>query len=137
MHNERPDPNWPEWVIRQGSACIFIQAPTPEAAVETAARRIGPMGGWRVGPDVRNEVFASEEYLEHAQPAARACTRVHKPIITGANVLELHEESTVLRGDRWKGRSARRCCRCTGHGPRGDSSSSQCSAWGDSTGQAH
>ena len=41
----------PEWVLRQANACVFVQAPSPEAAVETAARRIGPMGGWRVGTD--------------------------------------------------------------------------------------
>ena len=29
--------------------------PTPEAGVYTAARRIGPMGGWRVGPDVQQK----------------------------------------------------------------------------------
>ena len=42
------DPTWPEWVVRQSHDCIFVQAPTREHAVETVARRIGPMGGWRV-----------------------------------------------------------------------------------------
>ena len=68
MNTERPDPTWPEWVICQDSACVFVQAPIPEAAVETAARRIGPMGGWRIGTNVANEVFARDEYPEHAQP---------------------------------------------------------------------
>ena len=63
-----PDPTWREWVVRQQHACVFVQAPTPEAAVETAARRIGPMGGWRVGPRVQQEVFARSEYPERAQP---------------------------------------------------------------------
>ena len=49
------EPAWPEWVVRQRPVCIFVQAPTSDAAVETAARRIGPMGGWRVRPDVAHE----------------------------------------------------------------------------------
>ena len=55
------DPAGPEWVVRQASACVFVQAPSPDAAVATAARRIRPMGGWRAGPDVANEVFARSE----------------------------------------------------------------------------
>ena len=62
------NPSWPEWVVRQRHACVFIQAPTPAAAVETAARKIGPMGGWRVGPDVKQEVFPRSEYRDHANP---------------------------------------------------------------------
>ena len=65
--NTEPDPTWSEWVIRQGSACVFVQAPTPEAAVETAARKVGHMGGWRVGPDVEQEVFPRSDYRDHAQ----------------------------------------------------------------------
>ena len=66
--NTEPDPTWPEWVVRQGSACIFIQAPTRAAAIETAARQIGPMGGWRVGSEVKQEIFPRSEYREQAQP---------------------------------------------------------------------
>ena len=66
--NTEPDPTWPEWVIRQGSACVFVQAPTPQAAVETAARKVGHMGGWRIGPVVQQDVFARTEYRDHAQP---------------------------------------------------------------------
>ena len=62
------NPSWPEWVVRQGSACIFIQAPTRAAAIQTASRRIGPMGGWRVGPEVKQEIFPRSEYREQAQP---------------------------------------------------------------------
>ena len=68
MNNELPDPTWPEWVIRQGNATVWIQAPTPEAAVETAARKVGRMGGWRVGPEAEQEVFPRAEYRDHAQP---------------------------------------------------------------------
>ena len=63
------DPTWPEGVVRQSHDCIFVQAPTPEQAVETAARRIGPMEGWKMGPDVTNEVYARDEYLENALPS--------------------------------------------------------------------
>ena len=62
------NPQWPEWVVRQTNACVFVQAPTPEAAVETAARKFGRMGGWGVGPGVQQEVFTRSEYRDHAQP---------------------------------------------------------------------
>ena len=58
----------PEWVIRQGFACVWVRAPSEEAAVDIAAKRLGHMGGWKVGPDVDQEVFAAEEYRDHAQP---------------------------------------------------------------------
>ena len=46
------DPTWPEWVLRQEFACVFVRAPTLAVAVELAAKRLGHMGGWKVGPDV-------------------------------------------------------------------------------------
>ena len=57
-----------EWVVRQGFACVWVRERSAEAAVETAAKRLGHMGGWKVGPDVDQEVFAAEEYREHAKP---------------------------------------------------------------------
>ena len=60
-------PARPSWVVRQRNARIFVQAPNPEVAIETAARRIGPMGGWHVGPDVVHEAFAREECPERAR----------------------------------------------------------------------
>ena len=62
------DPSSREWVVRQGFACAWVEAPSAAAAVEIAARRLGPMGGWRTGPDVDEEVFAAGEYRHHAQP---------------------------------------------------------------------
>ena len=62
------DPKWPEWVLRQDFACVFVRAPSPAAAVEIAAKRLGHMGGWEVGPAVDQEVFRWEEYREHARP---------------------------------------------------------------------
>ena len=62
------DPTWPEWVLRQDFACVFVRAPSPAVAVELAAKRLGHMGGWKVGPGVDQEVFPWEEYREHARP---------------------------------------------------------------------
>ena len=62
------DSTWPEWVLRQDFACVFVRAPTPAVAVELAAKRLGHMGGWRVGPGVDQEVFRWEDYREHARP---------------------------------------------------------------------
>ena len=52
---------WPEWVIRQGWACVWVQAPTAKAAVDIAnSRRRGstahadrtpdPTWTWRCSP---------------------------------------------------------------------------------------
>ena len=62
------DPNWPEWVVRQDHACVRVKAPSAAEAVNLAARRLGHMGGWRVGPDVEQEAFSGAEYREHARP---------------------------------------------------------------------
>ena len=62
------DPTWPEWVLRQDFACVFVRAPNPTVAVELAAKRLGHTGGWKVGPGVDQEVFPWEEYREHARP---------------------------------------------------------------------
>ena len=62
------DPKWPEWVLRQDFACVFVRAPSPTAAIEIAAKRLGNMGGWRVGPAADQEVFRWKEYREHARP---------------------------------------------------------------------
>ena len=55
-------------VIRQGFACVWVRATSADEAVATAAERLGHMGGWKVGPDVGQEVFRADEYREHAQP---------------------------------------------------------------------
>ena len=62
------DPDWPEWVVRQGFTCVWVKAPSGTEAVETAAKRLRHMGGWKVGPDADHEVFAAVEYRKHAQP---------------------------------------------------------------------
>ena len=61
-------PRKAEWVIRQGFACVWVQAPSADEAVATAAKRLGHMGGWKVGPDLEQEVFAADEYREFAEP---------------------------------------------------------------------
>ena len=70
----RIDQSWPEWVVRQGFACVWVQAPSAAAAIELAARRLGGMGGWKTGPDVDQEVFAAHEYREHVQPGDYTCS---------------------------------------------------------------
>ena len=62
------DPTWPEWVLRQGFACVWVRAPSARNAIEIAAKRLGHMGGWKVGPEVEQEVFPAEEYREYAKP---------------------------------------------------------------------
>ena len=42
--------------------------PLPAVAVELAAKRLGHIGGWKVGPGVDQEVFPWEEYRDHARP---------------------------------------------------------------------
>ena len=61
------NPSWSEWVVRQGFGCVFVQAPSAEEAVAAAAKRIGPMGGWRVGPGIDQEVFRAKDYPENAR----------------------------------------------------------------------
>ena len=51
------DPTWREWVLRQEFACVFVRAPSPALAIEFAAKRLGNIGGWKVGPDVDQEFF--------------------------------------------------------------------------------
>ena len=64
----RLNSNWPEWVIRQGNACVWVQAPSAEVAVKFVTERAGPMGGWRTGPGVEQEVLPRAKYPEHAMP---------------------------------------------------------------------
>ena len=66
------DPTWPEWVVRQGFACAWVQAPSAKAAVELAARRLGHMGGWKVGPGIDQEVYPQPST---ANTLARGTTR--------------------------------------------------------------
>ena len=63
------DPPWPEWVLHQDFACVWVRAPNPAAAVEIAANRFRKMDGWQVGTDVDPEVFRGDEYRNHARPS--------------------------------------------------------------------
>ena len=40
-----------EWVVCQGFACVWVQAPSAEAAVRRAADRLGHMGARRDAPE--------------------------------------------------------------------------------------
>ena len=46
-----------------------VPLPCQAAAVDIAARHLGHIGGWKVGPGVEQEVLRCEEYREHARPA--------------------------------------------------------------------
>ena len=55
-------------MLRQGYACVWVQAPSAGEAIATAAKRLGHIGGWKVGPGIEQEVFRADEYREHAKP---------------------------------------------------------------------
>ena len=61
------DPTWPEWVLRQGFACVWVRAPNARSGIEIASKRLENMGSWRIGPDVDQEVFPADEYRKHAR----------------------------------------------------------------------
>ena len=60
------DPKRPEWVIRQGLACVWVCATSVEEAVEVTAKRLGHMGGWKIGPDLDQQVFTATERRKEA-----------------------------------------------------------------------
>ena len=76
----------PEWVIRQGFACVRVKAPSAEAAVEIAAKRLGHMGAWIVGPEVEQEVIRAEECRDDAQ----AGDNTRSVILVAEHGVELH-----------------------------------------------
>ena len=44
-HARKIDPDWPEWVIRQGSACVWVKTPSAMDAIELSAKHLRHMGG--------------------------------------------------------------------------------------------
>ena len=58
--------DWPEWCVRQsvpgGRVCVFVLAPSAAAAAVIANHLAGPMGGWRVGPSIKLDVFLRSQY---------------------------------------------------------------------------
>lgn len=64
---------WPEWGVRQrtpaGRAIVWLCAPDANTAVRLAHRRVGHMGGWHAEGCDDLEVFAREDYAEHADVA--------------------------------------------------------------------
>ena len=75
---------WPEWCVRQNGsgarACVFVVAPDADAAVTIANHLVGPMGGWRVGPDVELEVFLRSEYPKHCDARDFTRTVIDRPV---------------------------------------------------------
>lgn len=76
-----PESICPEWVIPQQCACVWVQAPTAEAAVEIAVTRLDRARRWHMGRDVDVEVFAAAEYPNHARAGdyARALIIASQP----------------------------------------------------------
>ena len=76
--------DWPEWCVRQkvpgGRACVFVLAPDAHAAVTIANHLVGPMGGWRVGPDVELDVFLRSEYHMHCDARDFTCAVIDRPV---------------------------------------------------------
>ena len=76
--------DWPEWCVRQngpgGRACVFVLAPDAHAAVTITNHLVGPLGGWRVGPDVELEVFLRSEYHMHCDAGDFTLTIIDRPV---------------------------------------------------------
>ena len=76
--------DWPEWCVRQnvpgGRACVFVLAPDAHAAVTITNHLVGPMGGWRVGPDVELEVFLRSEYHERCDAGDFTHMVIDRPV---------------------------------------------------------
>ena len=76
--------DWPEWCVRQsmpgGRACVFVLAPDAAAAVVIANHLCGPMGGWRVGPDIKLDVFLRSEYHEHCDAGDFTHMVIDRPV---------------------------------------------------------
>ena len=67
-HGPRPGFYSSGLMLRKGNACVWVQAPSAEVAVKFVTERAGPMGGWRTGPGVEQEVLPRAKYSEHAIP---------------------------------------------------------------------
>ena len=86
MSREEPTDaqDWAEWCVRQngpgGRPCVFVLAPDARAAVTIANHLVGPMGGWRVGPDVELDVFLRSEYHMHCDRQDFTRTIIDRPV---------------------------------------------------------
>ena len=76
--------DWPEWCVRQsvpgGRACVWVLAPSAAAAEIITNHFCGPMGGWRVGPDIDLKVFLRSEYHEHCDARDFTFTIIDRPV---------------------------------------------------------
>ena len=76
--------DWPEWCVRQsmpgGRACVFVLAPSAAAAEVIANHLCGPMGSWRVGPNVELETFLRSEYPKHCDRRDFTLTVIDRPV---------------------------------------------------------
>lgn len=63
-----------------GRACVFVLAPSAAAAAVIANHLRGPMGSWRVGPDVELETFLRSEYPKHCEAKDFTLTVIDRPV---------------------------------------------------------
>ena len=95
------DPTWPQWLLRQEFACVFVGARSPAAAVELAAKRLGHMGGWEVSPSAHPEVFRREEYREHARPGDYTRRASSRLVRSGPRLLHASRGTKDEMNARW------------------------------------
>ena len=76
--------DWPEWCVRQrvpgGRACVWVLAPSAAAAAVIANHLCGPMGGWRVGPDIKLDVFLRSKYAERCDAGDFTRMVIDRPV---------------------------------------------------------
>lgn len=76
--------DWAEWCVRQngpgGRPCVFVLAPDARAAAVIANHLVGPMGGWRVGPDIELDVFLRSEYHMRWDPGDFTRSVIDRPV---------------------------------------------------------
>ena len=63
-----------------GRACVWVLAPSAAADAVIANHLAGPLGGWRIGPDVELEVFLRSEYHEHCDARNFTFTIIDRPV---------------------------------------------------------
>ena len=51
-----------EWVVRQGFACVWVKATSPQAGIKIAAKRLEHIGGRKVPRGVAGHDVASRRY---------------------------------------------------------------------------
>ena len=53
---------------------VHLAVPDDSTGTAIANRRIGPIAGWRLGPDIDLDIFLRDEYLEPAELRDYTCS---------------------------------------------------------------